>query len=77
MKITKNTNKLNKFIYEKFIDDELNNDSLVQVIELCGSLLNLKTIPNYAKENNLSYNGVKNNRNIIKLFNVKLVIDNN
>jgi len=44
-------------------------------IEL-GNILNLKTIPDYAKENNMSYNGVKNNRKIIELFNVKFVIDN-
>jgi hypothetical protein len=52
------------------------NESLVQLIELTGSYLNLKTIPDYAKENNLSYNGVKNFRNIVEIFNVKFVIDN-
>ena len=76
MKTTENTDKLLEFVYNKNIKGELNNDSLVQLIELSGSLLNLKTIPDYAKANNKSYNGVKNNRNIVTIFNVKFVIDN-
>lgn len=76
-KTTENTDKLLKFVYDKFISEELNNDSLVQLIELSGSLLNLKTIPDYAKDNNKTYNGVKNNRNIKELFNIKFVIENN
>ncbi len=73
---TTNGEKLQKFIYEKFDKNELSNDDLVQVIELCGMLLNIQTIPDYAKENNMSYNGVKKNRQITKIFNVKFVIDN-
>lgn len=68
--------KLNKFIYEKFDKNELSNENLVQVIELCGMLLNLQTIPDYAKGNNMSYNGVKKHRQITKIFNIKFVIDN-
>ena len=56
--------------------NELNNEDLVQIIEHVGSYLNLQTISEYSKENNLSYNGVKKCRKIIKLFNVKFVIDN-
>jgi len=48
----------------------------VQLIELCGNYLNLSTIPDYAKANNLSYNGVKRHRIIKELFNVKFVVDN-
>lgn len=70
------TDKLIKFIFEKYQMNELDNESLVQVIELCGSFLNLKTISKYSKENNISYNGAKNFRKIIKLFDVKFVIDN-
>ena len=76
MSITENTNKLLKFTAEKFEKGELDNDSLVQLIELCGNYLNIETLPNYAKINNLSYNGVKKHRNIVKIFNVKFVIDN-
>ena len=76
METPDNTEKLLKFVYDKFCADELHNESLVQLIALCGDLLNLKTIPNYAKEKGLSYNGVKHNRYIRVLFNVKFVIDN-
>jgi len=76
MKQVENTNKINEFIYNKFVSNELNNDSLVQIIELSGMLLNLKSISKYAKDNNLSYNGVKNYREIIELFGNKFVLDN-
>ena len=75
-KTTENTNKTLQFISDKFRNNELNNDSLVQIIELCGDYLNLQTISNYAKQHGMSYNGVKNNREVQKLFNVKFVIDN-
>jgi hypothetical protein len=52
----------------------LQKEDVVQIIEHCGKKLNLSTISNYATENNMSYNGVKNFRNTIKLFNVKFVI---
>lgn len=72
-----NTDKLLNFVSDKFQSGELTNDSLVQLIELSGMFLNLKTIPNYAKENNLTYNGVKKTRKIVTLFSAKFVIDNN
>ena len=74
--ITNNGDKLNNFIYDKFVNNDLSNYDLVQVIELCGILLNLQKIPNYEKENIMSYNGVKKHRKIIKIFNIKFVIDN-
>lgn len=76
MEITKNTNKLLKFVAEKFEKQELDNNSLVQLIELCGMYLNLQTISNYAKDNEMSYNGVKNYREVVELFKQKYVIDN-
>ncbi len=76
MKTSENTTKLLNFISEKFQSDQINNESLVQIIELCGSYLNLQTIPNYAKQNSKSYNGVKNFKKIIRLFGVKFVLDN-
>lgn len=75
-KTLNNTKKLVDFIGKKFEDNEINNESLVQICELCGNYLNLKTISNYAKDNNLSYNGVKNHRKITTLFETKFVIDN-
>lgn len=76
MKTIENTNKLLDFVYDKYVNNELDNDSLVKLIELSGSLLNLQTISNYAKENKMSYNGVKNHRNTVSLFSTKYVIDN-
>ena len=55
---------------------KLSNEFLVQNIELAGGFLNLQTISDYAKANNLSYNGVKNHREVRNLFNVKFVVDN-
>ena len=75
-KIAENTTKLLNFVSEKFENGELNNDSLVQLIERAGEYLNLQTIPNYAKEKGKTYNGVKKHRKIVKLFGVKFVIEN-
>jgi hypothetical protein len=71
-----NTNKLKEFIFNKFKQEEIDNDSLVQIIELCGFLLNLQTISDYSKNNDISYNGAKKFRKSVKLFNVKFIIDN-
>ncbi len=54
----------------------LSNDDLVQIIEVCGSFLNLQTIPDYAKSHNISYNGAKNHRKNVTLFGVRFIVDN-
>ena len=41
------------------IENQLSNDNLVQIIELCGSYLNLQTISDYSKNNKISYNDTK------------------
>ena len=74
--ITANGQKLIEFLDSKMYDGEFTNEDLVQFIESVGKYLGLQTIPDYQKENNLSYNGVKNHRTIQKIFNVKFVIDN-
>jgi len=71
-----NTEKLLRFVHDKVQQNELDNSSLVKLIELAGSMLNLETIPNYATRTGISYNGVKNNREIKEFFGVKFVIDN-
>ena len=77
MKISnKHKGKIEEYISKVVMKGELENDDLVQIIELCGSYLNLQTISNYAKKNNLSYNGVKNCRTIINIFKTKFVVDN-
>lgn len=65
-------NRFEEFLYKKSNNPKM----LVQIIELAGDYLNLQTISNYAKENNISYNGVKKCRNTVTLFDVKFVIDN-
>lgn len=74
--IKEKNDKLKTFIFQKFQDGELGNDTLVQLIAQCGNYLNLKTISDYATDNKMSYNGVKNNRKVVELFNVKFIIDN-
>ena len=64
--------KFIKMVQEKGVSDEF----LVQICELSGSYLNLKTISDYAKYNKMSYNGVKKFRKTVKLFNTKYIIDN-
>lgn len=54
----------------------LENEHLVQLSELCLAYLNAETIPNYAKQKGLSYNGVKKTRDIREIRGVKFVIDN-
>ena len=75
-KTVENTNKLMFFVASKYEGGELDNDSLVQLIELAGSYLNIKTIPDYCKEKGISYNGAKHHRNPITILGVKFIIDN-
>lgn len=80
--IKEKNDKLKQFIFQKYQDGELDNSTLLQHIELCGSYLNLKTIPDYAKLKNITYNGVlervkANKILLVELFNVKFIIDNN
>jgi hypothetical protein len=65
--------KLEKYVYEKICEDELD---VVQLFERLNVYANLKSISQYAKDNKLSYNGVKKHRKIIKLFGCKFVADN-
>lgn len=64
--------RLGKYIHE----GNLSNEAIVKIIELCGDFLNLKTISDYAKENNISYNGAKRFRTNVTLFNTKFIIEN-
>ena len=57
-------------------NDLLSNDNLVQIIELCGSYLNLCSRSEYSKQNKISYNGAKKHRKNIKLFGQTFIIDN-
>ena len=74
--ITDKGKRLCDFVTEKTMQGDLSNNDLIQLIEVAGAFLNLQTIPDYAKAKNLSYNGAKNHRNVVEIFNVKFVIDN-
>lgn len=70
------TRTIQEHLSERIEKGELDNNELVQLIEHIGSYLNLQTIPDYAKQNNMSYNGVKKFRTIKTIFKTKYVIDN-
>ena len=74
--IEQNTEKLIQFISSKFEAEKIDNKSLIQIIELCGSYLNMQTISTYAKDTGISYNGAKNFRKPVVIFGVKFIIDN-
>ena len=76
MNLSSNGNKLAEFLDEKMQEKAFTNDDLVHFIEQAGRYLNLQTIPDYATQHQMSYNGVKKHREIRKIFNVKFVIDN-
>lgn len=67
---------IQEHLSERIERGELTNEELVQLIEHIGGYLNLSTIPDYAKQHNMSYNGVKKFRTIKTIFNTKYVIDN-
>ena len=70
---TTHLDKIEEYVYKAMLKGELN---VVQVFERLSPYADLKTISKYAKDNKKSYNGIKNNRNIIELFGCKFVSDN-
>jgi hypothetical protein len=75
--ISTNAPKICNFIQEKYENNQLNDNDLVQIIILGFDLLNLKTIQKYAKDNGKTYRGVsKFNKKIVNINNNKFVIDN-
>ena len=73
---TDNGKKLLDWLDMQMLDGKFTNDDLVQFIELVGQYLGLETITDYAKNHNMSYNGVKEHREVREIFKVKFVIDN-
>lgn len=69
-------NKICDHLTQRIISGELSNNDMVQIIEHIGGYLNLKTRADYAKENNLSYNGAKKFGENINLFGAKFIVDN-
>lgn len=70
---TKHLDKIEEYVYKTICKDELD---IVQLFERLNVFANLKTISQYAKDNNKYYNGIKKHRKIITLFGVKFVLDN-
>ena len=65
--------KIDEYVYNAIISDDLD---VVQIFERLNAYTNLKSISQYAKDNKLSYNGVKKHRKTITLFGCKFVADN-
>lgn len=76
MKETEHIDKIEEYIVKCIYKKELSTLGLVKLFERVNTYSNLKTITQYAKDNNISYNGAKNNRNVIELFGVKFIADN-
>lgn len=75
MKNEHHIGKIEEYIFKSIQKDELDCNGLVQLTERINRYLNLKTLPNYAKNNGISYNGAKNHRQIIELFGCKFIAD--
>lgn len=69
-------NKVCEHLSGRIEAGELGNNDIIQIIELCGSYLNIQTISDYARSNGISYNGAKNYRTAVQIFGVKFIIDN-
>ena len=70
---TRHLDKIEEYVCKTMQKNEL---EIVQVFERLAPYANLKTIQQYASDNNISYNGAKNNRKVITLFGTKYIADN-
>ena len=65
--------------YQTVTDGKWSNDGIVQLIEVAGAVLNIATVPDYAKKMGISDRAARNDTNNRKnrnIFNVNFVIDN-
>lgn len=76
MTSTEHIDKIEEYVYKTILKKELKEENLIQLFERLNTYLNLKSIQKYANDNNISYNGAKNNRKIITLFGCKFIADN-
>lgn len=53
----------------------LSKEDLFEILKHVGPYLDICTIPKYSKANKLSYNGVKNFRDVRELYGTKYVLD--
>ena len=67
--------ELNK-LGQSIQDGNWTNDGMVQLIELVAGFLNPVPMLKYAKQNGISYNGLKNRNKAVKILGQKYIIDN-
>ena len=74
----KKIDKIKRSIELDFYSGEINNSEIVELLKLCDELLQLKTVPNFAKIHKMSPNGVYKCRKvlIVEIAGKKFVIDN-
>jgi len=48
----------------------------VQIFELAGMMLNVKSISDFKRDNFKSYNGVKKSKQVRRVSNIKYLVDN-
>lgn len=75
------TDTINTHLGTRIQKCELNNESIVSIIETLGKFLNAETISDYAKREKITYNGTlqrvgSGKLKTFTLFNTKFVIDN-
>lgn len=61
---------------ESIQNGKWSNNGLMQMIELCAEYLNLSTLSEYARRNNITYNGAKKRNLTRKIIGINFVIDN-
>lgn len=59
-----------------FYSGDLTNDDLIEILQSIKELLQLKSVKQYADENNISKTGVYTCRKPIEFCTFKLVVDN-
>jgi len=69
-------NKYKESIELDFYGGELSNEDLIEILQLIRELLQLKSVKEYAKENNITPQGVYTCRKPIEFCTFKLVVDN-
>jgi Na+/phosphate symporter len=75
------TKTIKEHLSKRVQNNELNNESIIELIDLLGTYLNAETISDYAKRNNLTYNGAlvrigSGKLKTFTLFKTKFVIEN-
>lgn len=68
--------KISEHIDRRILNGELSNDDIVYICKQIMAYLNPTPVSEYAKQNNMSRQGVYKYRKIITLFGKKVVIEN-